>query len=117
MDASLPTGLPAPLAASHKKFWETWASYDKAGSPPSDAPSDGSTAFHSSVHSTPSSRTRRRRLDTDIPTTVDGSPSTRSMNAPPRLSIVNAPATWRGSSEATYTSISASVTSLEKVTD
>ena len=40
-------------------------------------------------------------VETDIPTTVDGSPSMRSMNAPPRLSIVKAPATCRGSPVAT----------------
>ena len=38
-----------------------------------------------------------RSVESDIPTTVDGSPSTRSMNAPPRLSIVKAPATCSGS--------------------
>ena len=65
-------------------------------------------------------RARRRacaRVESDMPTTVDGSPSTRSMNAPPRLSIVNAPATCSGSPEATYAAISASVTSDAKVTD
>ncbi len=39
--------------------------------------SEASVVFHSAVHSTPTSRTRRRSVDTDIPTTVDGSPSTR----------------------------------------
>ena len=52
-----------------------------------------------------------------MPTTVEGSPSTRSMNAPPRLSTVNAPATSRGSPVSTYAAISASSTSAAKVTE
>ena len=54
-------------------------------------------AVHRSVHRMPSSPHRCRSVDRDIPTTVEGSPSTRSMKAPPRLSTVNAPATCRGS--------------------
>ena len=54
-----------------------------------------------SGHATSSSRTRCRRVDSDIPTTVEGSPSTRVMNGAPRLSTVNAPATSSGSPVAT----------------
>ena len=57
--------------------------------------------FQSDGQSTPSSRTRSRSVESDRPTTVDGSPSTRRMNGPPRLSIVNAPATSSGSPVAT----------------
>ena len=65
--------------------------------------------FHSAGHETPSSRASRRTVDSDIPTTVEGSPSTDSMNGPPRLSIVKAPATCSGSPDATYASISSSL--------
>ena len=45
----------------------------------------------------PSSRTSSRSVDSERPTTVLGSPSTRVMNGPPRLSMVKAPATSSGS--------------------
>src|SRR6478735_7146452 len=124
MDASLPTQFLGLLSASYKNRRETWDSYYKADGDsaaadqvPGVSSSEGSVVFHRAVHSTPSSRTRLRSVETDMPTTVDGSPSTREMNAPPRLSTVKAPATCSGSPEATYTSISASVTSPANVTD
>src|SRR5688572_18655536 len=103
MDASLLTAFIGHLTASYKNRRRTWASYDNL--------------FQSRGQGTPSSETRRRRVDSDIPTTVDGSPSTRVMNGPPRLSTVNAPATCSGSPVATYAAISSSVTSAANVTD
>ena len=52
---------------------------------------------HRSVTRTPSWVSSRRVSGSEIPITEDGSPSTPSMNQPPRPSMVHAPATWSGS--------------------
>ncbi len=57
-------------------------------------------AAHSSAIETPTSESRRRTSGRPIPITLEGSPSSRSTNQPPRLSRVNAPATFNGSPDA-----------------
>ena len=67
--------------------------YHDAGRGPSRRSGTGSAGqCQRSVMAAPAEESSARRVDTDRPTTVWGSPSTLVMNAPPRLSMVKEPA-------------------------
>ena len=69
------------------------------------------STFHRSVHLTPNSPAKCRASGRLRPMMPCGSPSMLSMNAPPKPSSVNEPATSSGSPVAMYRSISSSANS------
>ena len=96
-----------------------WCTFSTGGRMPAcwlpDALLSGSSSprptFHRSVHVMPSSPARCRASGKLRPMMPCGSPSILSMNAPPKPSSVNDPATSSGSPVAMYRSTSASVNS------